>query len=532
MAQVSVGGRWRIMSVSDFGQRRGRMLAKVSSCAVVGLDGEVVQVEVDISQGLPAFAIVGLPDTAVQEAKERVRSAVRNSGHDFPLKRITVNLAPADLRKEGPSYDLPIAVGILMASGQLPGPEDSAVFLGELSLDGQLRHTNGVLPMVALARDRGFQAVYVPAGDANEAALIEGVQVVPVTTLGELASHLRDVQPIAPFVPTERRAETAVPTVHAVDFCHISGQEHVKRALEVAAAGGHNVLMTGPPGAGKTLLTRAMPGILPAMTPEEALEVTKIYSIAGLLPQDTPMVQQRPFRAPHHTISHAGLVGGGRRPRPGEITLSHRGVLFLDELPEFPHSVLESIRQPMEDGVVTVSRAQGTVTFPANFMMVAAMNPCPCGFHGDPTKQCSCSPSTVTRYQHRISGPLLDRIDIFLDVPRVEYEKLTDEVVAETSSELRARVEASRARQLLRFSESKLVCNAEMGPVEVREFCQRVLEEEAGSLLRMAMNQLSLSARAFHRVLKLARTIADLGGSEAITAAHLAEALQYRQRGS
>ena len=507
------------------------MLAKVSSCAVVGLGGEVVEVEVDISQGLPAFSIVGLPDTAVQEAKERVRSAVRNSGHDFPLKRITVNLAPADLRKEGPAYDLPIAVGILMASGQVPASDNVAVYLGELSLDGQLRHTTGVLPMVALARDHGFEAVFVPAGDAAEASLIDGVRVMPVSALGDLTSHLRAVQPIAPFVPTEPRKSAQTPDADTVDFRHIRGQEHVKRALEVAAAGGHNVLMTGPPGAGKTLLTRAMPGILPAMTPQEALEVTKIYSVAGLLPQDTPMVQRRPFRAPHHTVSHAGLVGGGRNPRPGEITLSHRGVLFLDELPEFPHSVLESIRQPMEDGVVTVSRAQGTVTFPANFMMVAAMNPCPCGFYGDPTKHCSCSPSTVTRYQHRISGPLLDRIDIFVDVPRVEYDKLTDEVATESSSEVSERVEASRTRQHLRFSESKLVCNAEMGPVEVREFCQRRLEEGATSLLRMAMNQLSLSARAFHRVLKLARTIADLSASDVITTAHLAEALQYRQRG-
>jgi magnesium chelatase family protein len=507
------------------------MLAKVSSCAVVGLDGQVVEVEVDISQGLPAFSIVGLPDAAVQEAKERVRSAVRNSGHDFPLKRITVNLAPADLRKEGPSYDLPIAVGILMASGQVPASDNVAVYMGELSLDGQLRHTAGVLPMVALARDHGFEAVFVPAGDAAEASLIDGVRVMPVSALGDLTSHLRAVQPIAPFVPTEPRTSAQTPDADTIDFRHIRGQEHVKRALEVAAAGGHNVLMTGPPGAGKTLLTRAMPGILPAMTPQEALEVTKIYSVAGLLPQDTPMVQRRPFRAPHHTVSHAGLVGGGRNPRPGEITLSHRGVLFLDELPEFPHSVLESIRQPMEDGVVTVSRAQGTVTFPANFMMVAAMNPCPCGFYGDPTKHCTCSPSTVTRYQHRISGPLLDRIDIFVDVPRVEYDKLTDEVATESSSEVSERVEASRTQQHLRFSESRLVCNAEMGPVEVREFCQRCLEEGATSLLRMAMNQLSLSARAFHRVLKLARTIADLSASDVITTAHLAEALQYRQRG-
>ncbi|MEX0801313.1 MAG: YifB family Mg chelatase-like AAA ATPase [Dehalococcoidia bacterium] len=506
------------------------MLAKVSSCAVVGLGGEVVEVEVDISQGLPAFAIVGLPDTAVQEAKERVRSAVRNSGHAFPMKRITVNLAPADLRKEGPAYDLPIAMGILMASGQVEATDERAVFLGELSLDGKVRHTQGVLPMVALARDRGFQAVYVPSDDAGEASLIDGVQVMPVADLGQLASHLRSLQPIAPFVAAARERPEAPPDTHVVDFRDIRGQEHVKRALEVAAAGGHNVLMSGPPGAGKTLLARAMPGILPSTSATEALEVTKIYSVAGLLRPETPLVRQRPFRAPHHTISHAGLVGGGRQPRPGEITLSHRGVLFLDELPEFPHSVLESIRQPMEDGEVTVSRAQGTVTFPANFTMVAAMNPCPCGFHGDSTKQCVCSPSAVTRYQHRISGPLLDRIDIFVDVPRVEYEKLTDDAFAEDSADVRARVEASRERQRLRFSESHLVCNSEMGPVAVREFCQRNLDEPAKSLLRMAMNQLSLSARAFHRVLKLARTIADLSGSEVITSSQLAEALQYRRR--
>jgi magnesium chelatase family protein len=507
------------------------MLAKVSSCAVVGLDGEVVEVEVDISQGLPAFAIVGLPDAAVQEAKERVRSAVRNSGHAFPMKRITVNLAPAALRKEGPAYDLPIAVGILMASGQVEGAGERAVFLGELSLDGKVRHTQGVLPMVALARDRGFQAVYVPWEDAGEASLIEGVEVVPVADLGELSSHLQSLRPIAPFVATGQGEAGAATDTQVVDFRDVRGQEHVKRALEVAAAGGHNVLMSGPPGAGKTLLARAMPGILPAMSGMEALEVTKIYSVAGLLRPETPLARQRPFRAPHHTISHAGLVGGGRQPRPGEITLSHRGVLFLDELPEFPHSVLESIRQPMEDGVVTVSRAQGTVTFPANFTLVGAMNPCPCGFHGDATKQCVCSPSAVTRYQHRISGPLLDRIDIFVDVPRVEYEKLTDEAFGEESAAVRERVEGSRRRQGMRFSESPLVCNSEMGPVEVREFCQRYLDEAAKSLLRMAMNQLSLSARAFHRVLKLARTIADLSGTEGITSSQLAEALQYRQRG-
>ncbi len=354
------------------------MLAKVNSCAVIGLDGEIVEVEVDISQGLPAFNIVGLPDTAVQEAKERVRSAIRNSGHNFPNQRITVNLAPADLRKEGPAYDLPIAVGILIASGQVPEPFTSCVFLGELSLDGRVRHTHGILPMVGLARERGFQSVYVPEADAPEASLVEGIDVMPVASVVRLAAHMRGIDPIEPHLTKRPLAAADGPVPDGVDFRDVRGQEHVKRALEVAAAGGHNVIMVGPPGAGKTLLARASPTILPRLTTEEALEVTKIYSVAGMLPGDTPLMLLRPFRSPHHTISHAGLVGGGRQPRPGEITLSHRGVLFLDELPEFAHSVLESIRQPLEDRIVTVSRAQGNVTFPANFVLIAAMNPCPC----------------------------------------------------------------------------------------------------------------------------------------------------------
>lgn len=505
------------------------MLAKVQSCAVVGLDGELVDVEVDVARGQVGFFIVGLPDTAVQESKERVRSAIRNSGFEFPLKRLTVNLAPADLRKEGPAYDLPIAVGLLIASQQLFAELERTVFVGELALDGTVRHAHGVLPMVGLAKERGITTAYVPESDAVEASLIEGIRIFPVRTLGQLLEHLSDSEPIAEF--SRNGQPPAIRQLwEGTDFSEIKGQEHVKRALEVAAAGGHNVVMLGPPGAGKTLLARALPSILPTMASNEALEVTKIYSVSGLLPSDTPLIAQRPFRAPHHTISHAGLVGGGRVPRPGEISLSHRGVLFLDELPEFGAQVLEVLRQPVEDRVVTISRAQGTVTFPANFMLVAAMNPCPCGFYGDPTKDCGCSESTVSRYQKRISGPLLDRIDIFTEVPRVDYEKLAGDASGEPSEAVRCRVERARQVQSRRFEESRLTCNAEMTPTEVRRFCQTNLDPQAQSLLRLAMTQLALSARAFHRVLKLARTIADLAGSDVIASHHLAEAVQYRQR--
>lgn len=504
------------------------MFTKIKSAAVLGLDCRLVEVEVDIGGAMQFYQIVGLPDTAIQEAKERIRSVWRNTNLKFPHNhRVLINLAPADVRKEGSHYDLPIALGMFLAYEEMDLDLNDSLFIGELALDGSLRHTNGILPFAIFARDYGFKRIFVPSVDALEASIISEVEVYPVENFQQLLHHINKEELIERIKP-QPIGELFKQQDTETDMAHIKGQEFVKRALEIAAAGAHNILLSGPPGSGKTLLARTLPSILPRMIEREAIEVTKIYSVAGLLSANIPLITSRPFRCPHHSASGVALVGGGKFPRPGEISLAHRGVLFLDEFPEFPRQVLENLRQPLEDGIVTISRAQGTISYPARFTLVASQNPCPCGYATDLDRHCICTPLQVANYRKKVSGPLLDRIDLHVEVPRVEFEKLTKDNLAESSDKIRERVEVARERQNQRFKNSNITANSEMKNKEIKEFCQ--LNDASLDLLRQAMQQMHLSARGYHRILKLARTIADLAGSEDIAIVHVAEALQYRAK--
>ncbi len=498
------------------------MVAKVNSAGLTGIEGHLVICECDLSGGLPRLDIVGLPDASVRESQDRVRAAAKNCGFAFPARRITINLAPGELRKEGPIYDLPILTGILAASGQLPPPPEDSCMLGELSLEGEVRAAAGVLPMVLCAKEAGMRSVFVPADNAAEATAAGDMTVYPVRHVSELAAHLRGEARIAPAPPY--RFENGLPD--GPDFSDVMGQENVRRGIEVAAAGSHSILLVGPPGSGKSMISRRLPSVLPDMTRREALEVTKIYSVAGLLEKGKPMMSRRPFRSPHHTVSAAGLAGGGRTPKPGEISLAHNGVLFLDELPEYRADALEVLRQPLEDGCITVSRVSGSCTYPSRFMLVCAMNPCKCGYYGHPTHPCTCTEQAVRAYRKRISGPLLDRIDLHIDVAPVDFESLRERRPGESSAAIRARVNAARERQTRRFAGTGISCNAMLTPGSMARFC--ALDDAGKQLMHRAFDVMGLTARAHDRILKVARTIADLDGAENIGAQHLAEAIQFR----
>ena len=502
------------------------MLCEVRSLGLSGIAGYEVKAECDLSAGLPAFEVVGLPDAAVKEARDRVRAAIRNCGFPFPVSRITVNLAPADRRKVGTVYDLPMLVGILAAGGQLRLDGPDSAFVGELSLSGTLRPVAGMLPMALAAREAGVKRLYVPAPSAAEATLAGGMEVYPVESVAALVAHLRGEAPIAPAAPWTPGAEAG----EAPDFADVKGQESAKRALEIAAAGGHNIAMVGPPGSGKSMLARRLPSILPELSRREALEATAVHSVMGLTSAQRPLLVQRPFRAPHHTISSTGMAGGGTPvPRPGEISLAHNGVLFLDELPEFHKDVLEVLRQPLEEGWVTISRSAGSERFPARFMLVCAMNPCKCGWYGYGSR-CRCTHQAVEKYLGKLSGPLLDRIDLYVEVPPLEFEELSRRSQGESSAAIKARVDAARAIQAARFGADGPACNAQMGPRELAEFC--ALDGAGSALIQGAFDQLGLTARSYDRILRVARTIADLDGAEHIGVDHLAEAIQYRESAS